>query len=374
MFTITYDFLPGDAVYVVDIEDCAVYQGTVCQFEGDIYPDENDNNVERKLYLVLLDGDQGTTEVEHDKVFATLEEALMALSGKFTPTPSPTESVTPTPSTSLTPTPTPTESVSVTPTPTVSVTASITPTTTPSVTSSVSPTPTITPTPSSEAFLPDIFFPLDDPDTNPLFIDNVGNTFGYLRALNPHDASKQTYQVVGPNGGNNALGLNGASLIYPFSNTMLKNYTAGEISAFCWVKTSSTSSQTFVDLFPASTLPTATDIGAFRLATNNPGVLAVLSIDTDDNFIFISGPNIADDAWHHVGFTSDGFNTTLYLDGAPVGTNTSTAPVKIPNETIGFIGSRSDDVTGFTGSIKDVKIWGYNLPQSFVVNEYNNGL
>lgn len=354
MFTITYDFLPGDSVYVVNIEDCAVYQGTVCQFEGDIYPDEDDNNIERKLYLVLLDGDQGTTEVEYDKVFSTLEDALMSLSGKFTPTPS----------TSLTPTPTPT----------VSVTASITPTPTPSVTSSVSPTPTITPTPSSEAFMPDIFFPLDDPDTNALFEDATGNTFGYIRALSPQDSSKQTYQVVGPNGGNNALDLNGASLIYPFSNTMLKNYPAGEVSAFCWVKTATTSSQTFIDLIPASTLPSATDIGSFRLATNSPGNLVVLAIDVNDNFIFITGPSIADDEWHHVGFTSDGFSTVLYLDGAPIGSNVGSSPVKIPNETIGFIGSRSDDVTGFTGSIKDVKIWGYNLPQPFVVNEYNDGL
>ena len=94
MFTIEYNFQPSDEVYVIDRTDDSIKHGVVCQFEGDVYPDENKDNTTRQIYLVRFDGDSGTTEALSTDVFGTLNEAILALSSEFAPTPTPT--VTPT--------------------------------------------------------------------------------------------------------------------------------------------------------------------------------------------------------------------------------------------------------------------------------------
>ena len=148
MFTLNYDFQPGDTVFVV-IDGTRVEEGTVLNVKFKIYLDPMDMLVEKIDYTILLaDADEGTVTQDSTTVFATLAEAGDYISNFLTPTPTVTPTTTPTVTPTITPTVTPTISItpSVSPTATVTPTISVTPTITPTVTASVTVTPTVTPT------------------------------------------------------------------------------------------------------------------------------------------------------------------------------------------------------------------------------------
>ncbi len=109
MFTLNYDFQPGDRVFVV-IDGTRVEAGTVLNVKFKIYDDENDILVEDVVYTVLLDDEgEGTVAQDSTTVFETLDEAGDFISNFLTPTPTVTAAITPTPTVTVTPT------VSVTP-------------------------------------------------------------------------------------------------------------------------------------------------------------------------------------------------------------------------------------------------------------------
>ena len=145
MFQVEYDFQPGDPVYVVTPSVDSVEAGVVTQVTGVIY-DSSGNVITILEYYVRLNGDVGSTLIPSERVFATLDEAVLFAQALITPTP--TSTVTPTVTPTSTPTQTVTPTTTSTVTPTVTVTPTITPTVTTGLTPTATPTPTNTPTPS----------------------------------------------------------------------------------------------------------------------------------------------------------------------------------------------------------------------------------
>ena len=127
--------------------DNSVEAGIVTQVDGNIYED-GDNVITIVNYLIMVDGEVGSTVVPAERVFETLEEAILYAQALITPTPTSTITPTVTPTTTATVTPTVTATPTVTPTVTPGLTATQTPTQTVtptiSVTASPTPTPTIT--------------------------------------------------------------------------------------------------------------------------------------------------------------------------------------------------------------------------------------
>lgn len=158
MFTLSYDFQPGDRVFVV-IDGTRIEAGAVLNVKFKIYPDTTSTIIEVIDYTVILDdAGEGTVTQDSTTIFETLGEAGDYVSNFLTPTPTVTPTTTPTITPTLTPTitatvsitPSITPTISITPsndvTPTITATVSPTPTLTPTVTATVSITPTITPT------------------------------------------------------------------------------------------------------------------------------------------------------------------------------------------------------------------------------------
>ena len=302
---IIYNFKPGDEVYVHDNVVANIKHGTVCQFEGDIYPSVDNSIMERKRYLILFDGDDGTTQISTDYVFETLNEAMASLNAVFNPPPINWES-------------------------------------------------------------PDIEFKLSDDLTSPLLHDTQNKTYGFLAGIAPHNINSQTFNVTAPNGNNEAIRLNGAYVIFPFHKTMLNN-VRGEISVFMWIKTTSLLPQTLFSIMPTSTLPTTINLSSINIRTVN-GIVESTVVKDDDSFVTVNGGiNIDDNMWHHIGITSNGVNTTLYIDGNIMDTSISAGSnIRIPNNTLGYIGNSSDSDTVFIGDMFGVKVWDYMLPNDYI--------
>lgn len=118
MFTLDYDFQPGNTVFVV-IDDTRIEVAVVLSVKFDIYKNNLDQNVTDIVYKVVVTtgitpeptlGDPapsptavleelGTFEVDSSNAFNTLEEASDSVQAFLTPTPTITPTITPTPTT-----------------------------------------------------------------------------------------------------------------------------------------------------------------------------------------------------------------------------------------------------------------------------------
>jgi len=84
MYTIEYEFYPGETAYVV-VNQNTVRQGKILQVDAKIYERE-EAFVEELKYLVLLVNDMTTARVEVEDIFATVDEALDKVREKFNET------------------------------------------------------------------------------------------------------------------------------------------------------------------------------------------------------------------------------------------------------------------------------------------------
>jgi hypothetical protein len=115
MFTLNYDFQPGDRVFVV-IDGTRTEAGTVLTVKFKIYQDSTGTIIQVIDYAIILDdAGEGTVTLDSSVVFDTLEEAGDYVRNFLTPTP--TVTITPTATVTSTPTVTPT----ITPTNTATV-------------------------------------------------------------------------------------------------------------------------------------------------------------------------------------------------------------------------------------------------------------
>ncbi len=111
MFQIEYDFRPDARVYVVLEEDNSIQAGAVTQLLALVHyqdtEDDTDDDATELItkieYLVLVNGDVGSTELPDERVFETLDEAIVFVQTLITPTPTPVVTPTPTPTPSAIP-------------------------------------------------------------------------------------------------------------------------------------------------------------------------------------------------------------------------------------------------------------------------------
>lgn len=77
VYSISYDFNPNDAVWVVD--NNSVKKSTCLQVDIKVVPGINNTITNIINYLVLLDCNAGTLIVPAENVFDSLEDAIVAL-------------------------------------------------------------------------------------------------------------------------------------------------------------------------------------------------------------------------------------------------------------------------------------------------------
>ena len=77
----------------------------------------------------------------------------------------------------------------------------------------------------------------------------------------------------------------------------------------------------------------------------------------------MSGSNIRDGKWHHVGITWDGFQQKIYIDGNREGFISNT---QIPqsNDRVLYMGSFNPPINIFSGLIDELKVYNYALNQT----------
>lgn len=82
-------------------------------------------------------------------------------------------------------------------------------------------------------------------------------------------------------------------------------------------------------------------------------------------YLFVSGPVVTANVWHHIAMTRDGFNIRLFVDGNPVGSqsyNGPTAFISPPGLSIGAYSTSSPDTSSFlannllNGEIDEVRL------------------
>lgn len=83
----------------------------------------------------------------------------------------------------------------------------------------------------------------------------------------------------------------------------------------------------------------------------------------------INGPALSAGAWHHVTVTLSGTTGTLYVDGAPVGTNSSMTlkPSNLGSTTLNYIGKSQYNDPYFKGRVDDFRIYNRALTGSEIV-------
>lgn len=116
-YLIGYDYVPGEAVWVLNEVSQTIHRGIVTQVNIKIYPiivvvavPIPTPNIQIPLiYWILLDNNAGSVKVLPPDIFPTLIDALAALANLVNPnvTPTPTTTNTNTPTPTHTPTPTP---------------------------------------------------------------------------------------------------------------------------------------------------------------------------------------------------------------------------------------------------------------------------
>ena len=155
-----------------------------------------------------------------------------------------------------------------------------------------------------------------------------------------------------------ALSLGGTS---SFTNTWPGISGNADRSIACWIKTSAAgggANPTIVSLGESSTNGSRFD---FRISANSSP--AFLRLECQGTGVSATGPNVADNNWHHVALTYSGTTiagATLYVDGAaaPLGTASGTT-VSINTFANGMLIGDSKQDTGrkFKGLIDDVRVY-----------------
>lgn len=71
--------------------------------------------------------------------------------------------------------------------------------------------------------------------------------------------------------------------------------------------------------------------------------------------------HLTNDVWHYVAMTYSDKNVQIFVDGLSKATATFSQPLNIPTNGFIAVGSEADGNEGFTGMLKDVRIYGEHL-------------
>lgn len=91
---------------------------------------------------------------------------------------------------------------------------------------------------------------------------------------------------------------------------------------------------------------------------------------------FASPKQLTTEKWQHIGFTYDGTNFKVYLDGVEVGNLPKTGALSTDNTVAAAIGRNGSDTAGgyFNGKIDDVRIYNRALTATEVEDLYDHGI
>jgi len=183
-------------------------------------------------------------------------------------------------------------------------------------------------------------------------------------------------EMVG--GDNIATGKLGSSYNFDGSSDSIDtgiSITSGNISAFTWVKTTSTQADSLIDSTQTTTVD-GWDL-AINRGTNGANVNNQLSVWMNDGastYFNYTIDEINDGAWHYVGFTFDNSieNLTLWFDGNALKSYTINNP-DLTGSNI-RLGRRSGYVDSyFTGELDEVALYNRYLSENEISQLYNSG-
>ncbi len=117
-----------------------------------------------------------------------------------------------------------------------------------------------------------------------------------------------------------------------------------------------------------------TDAGADVIIGSRNGIWNKVGYDRMNRWATISGYDVADDSWHHmavVGTTEP--RVSLYIDGVPIGSDTTFQNNAMTVNDVLEIGGSSKYSEDLTGLMSDVAIWDEALPLSRIQDLANGG-
>ena len=197
---------------------------------------------------------------------------------------------------------------------------------------------------------------------------NLGTSWIYDDySVNVHDATTTTTGTTTVTQGKlEGLALTSATL--SGSNYFLGNdegdVRTDKLTISCWFKSASSGGEVLI----------ASD----DVTTNRNYSMYITAGDVLKGEVFISGSDnaatgttdVADDKWHHGVLTADGTNVKIYVDG--VLENSGSASGNVDDDAVGFsMGAYANAASKLTGSMRDVRYYGYALSADQVSSLYS---
>lgn len=151
---------------------------------------------------------------------------------------------------------------------------------------------------------------------------------------------------------------------------------AGDLSIACWVLSSNSGANPWMNTCPFLTRLNANGTGAYQLKGATGGVSGgglYFGVPTPGPELFAPGvmtPNV----WHHVvGVRSGGTTLRIYVDGAQVASGTGGAAASAPSSFYHRIGGCALGEEGRGIQLDEIGIWARALSPSEVLELYNGG-
>ena len=172
-----------------------------------------------------------------------------------------------------------------------------------------------------------------------------------------------------------SIALDGVDDIVDCGNNSSLQIT-GELSLSAWVKIDSSASGTMSIISKDNLGARCFDLFAYSSSAN----ATRFAIVNSNTFYGVNATtNIKDNSWHHVvGVFKPSTSLKIYIDGTLEGTNTTSIPASIDNDTvnitIGSILSSGNNFFALNGNIDEVAVFNSELSASDVTAIYNSGV
>lgn len=230
---------------------------------------------------------------------------------------------------------------------------------------------------SLDAYSPLIWFRMGDNATwngRTWTMTSVGTDTRIARSINMVEANRSTDVPPNPFVNTKSIALDGVDDYVDCGNDSSLQIT-GELSLSAWVKVSTSTSG-------ANAIIAKDNLGSrcFDLfAIGSAGTPRLLIWNSNSAYGVNATTDIKDNLWHHVvGVFSPSNSLKIYVDGVLEGTNSTSVPSSIDNDsvnvTIGGILSSSTIFFSYLGNIDEVSLFNTELSASDVTTIYNSGV
>ena len=150
----------------------------------------------------------------------------------------------------------------------------------------------------------------------------------------------------------------------------------GELSLSAWVKINSAASGTMTIISKDNLGARCFDLFAY---SNSANATRFVIVNSNTFYGVNATTNIKDNSWHHVvGVFKPSTSLKIYVDGTLEGTNTTSIPASIDNDTVnvtlGSIISSGNNFFALNGGIDEVAVFNSELSASDVSSIYGSGV